>query len=250
MPNKIQVEACIKKEEGVLVFYAPNTSQDKFNSESQIIDLFSLEIATGYEEDENGRLKLHTEPFVEEGITWPTTKAIGIIRAENQQQQWIALQKDKSAWALFMGGGGLQHCKKLLLNNLRSQNSTPSQQMPNDRPKDIWDEAITPVITSNIDQKPKKPLEKQLTEKPSRKSSVKDQDSKKRYPRKPKNSDRELSLARTSILKAVIWTSLAWFALLLVFTAGFLTVFERQDRRLDLILQRLESYGLKKTNQI
>jgi hypothetical protein len=36
----------------------------------------------------------------------------------------------------------------------------------------------------------------------------------------------------------VAWTSLAWLAVLGVTVAGFLSVLERQDRKLELLLER------------
>jgi hypothetical protein len=38
----------------------------------------------------------------------------------------------------------------------------------------------------------------------------------------------------------VAWTSLAWMAVLGITVAGFLAALERQDRKLDLLLQRTE----------
>jgi hypothetical protein len=38
--------------------------------------------------------------------------------------------------------------------------------------------------------------------------------------------------------KLVAWTSLAWLVVLTVTVAGFLAVLERQDRKLELLLQR------------
>jgi hypothetical protein len=37
----------------------------------------------------------------------------------------------------------------------------------------------------------------------------------------------------------VAWTSLAWLAVLGVTVAGFLSVLERQDRKLELLLERM-----------
>jgi hypothetical protein len=41
------------------------------------------------------------------------------------------------------------------------------------------------------------------------------------------------------VLKAVLWTSLAWLAVLALSAAGFLGVLREQDRKLELLLERL-----------
>jgi hypothetical protein len=43
----------------------------------------------------------------------------------------------------------------------------------------------------------------------------------------------------SGVLKAVLWTSLAWLAVLALTAAGFLGVLREQDRKLELLLERL-----------
>jgi hypothetical protein len=37
-----------------------------------------------------------------------------LIRNDARPHRWVALQLDKRAWGLFWAGGGLQHCRELL----------------------------------------------------------------------------------------------------------------------------------------
>jgi hypothetical protein len=47
MPTNTQMERCIASERGALVFWSPDASQRKAGARVQIIDVFSLQVATG-----------------------------------------------------------------------------------------------------------------------------------------------------------------------------------------------------------
>jgi hypothetical protein len=47
----------------------------------------------------------------------------------------------------------------------------------------------------------------------------------------------------SGVLKAVLWTSLAWLAVLALTAAGFLGVLREQDRKLELLQERLPAPG-------
>ena len=46
-------------------------------------------------------------------------------------------------------------------------------------------------------------------------------------------------VAGPGVLKAVLWTSMAWLVVLALTAAGFLGVLREQDRKLELLLERL-----------
>ena len=48
MPTNTQMESCVADERGSLVFWSPNMQHRKPASKVQIIDVFSLQVVTGY----------------------------------------------------------------------------------------------------------------------------------------------------------------------------------------------------------
>ena len=62
MPTNTQMERCISSERGALVFWSPNASQRKAGARVQIIDVFSLQVATGYIRAPQGSLLLEAQP--------------------------------------------------------------------------------------------------------------------------------------------------------------------------------------------
>ena len=97
--SKLVGEGCITKEPGAKV---------------QIIDVFALQVVTGYIRDPHGRLLLQAQASVAAGRNWSIAKAAQLIRNDVRPNRWVALQVDKYAWGLFWAGGGLQHCRELL----------------------------------------------------------------------------------------------------------------------------------------
>lgn len=55
MPTNHQSYSCISTEHGALVFWAPSPSPRRQHCKVQIIDVLSLQVATGYTRDPQGR---------------------------------------------------------------------------------------------------------------------------------------------------------------------------------------------------
>ena len=183
---------------------SPTWNPDQKGVKVQIIDVFALELATGYDKDPEGRLLLSSEPSVSAGRTWSLAKACQLVRNDKRPHSWVVLHRHKKAWGLFWAGGGLQHCRELL-----------SQQVP---ASDISSAlvAATPeallrlVLDLGID-----------LPSPTHSPAA-----------KPANDQHK------GLWRIIAWTSLAWLTVLGVTVAGFLTALERQDRKLELLLER------------
>ncbi|WP_255019001.1 hypothetical protein [Cyanobium sp. WKJ7-Wakatipu] len=80
----------------------------------QIVDVFALELATGYSKDPEGRLLLTSEPSVSSGRTWSLAKACQLVRNDRRPERWVVLHRHKKAWGLFWVGGGLDQCRAAL----------------------------------------------------------------------------------------------------------------------------------------
>jgi len=106
MPTNHQTEDCIHRIRDALVFWAPQRAHPRLHGRVQIIDVFSLEVATGYSRDPHGRLLLHAAPSVAQGRSWSLAKAAQLIRNDARPHRWVALQLDNRAWGLFWAGGG------------------------------------------------------------------------------------------------------------------------------------------------
>ena len=98
MPTNTQMERCISSERGALVFWSPEMQQRKPGSKVQIIDVFSLQVVTGYTRDPQGRLLLESQPSVAAGRSWSLAKAAQLIRNDARPHRWVALQLDKRAY--------------------------------------------------------------------------------------------------------------------------------------------------------
>jgi hypothetical protein len=204
MPTNTRMESCLAEERDALIFWSPDTHQRKPGSKGQIIDVFSLQVVTGYTRDPQGRLLLESQPSVAAGRSWSLAKAAQLIRNDARPHRWVALQLNKKAWGLFWAGGGLQRCRELL-----------SQKIP---PSDI-SSALVPaspeallrlVLDLGADQP-------RLTQTPAA---------------KPANNQHK------GPWRIIAFTSLAWLTVLGVTVAGFLSALERQDRKLELLLER------------
>ena len=204
MPTNTQMERCISSERGELVFWSPEVQQRKTGSKVQIIDVFSLQVVTCYTRDPQGRLLLESQPSVAAGRSWSLAKAAQLIRNDARPHRWVALQLDKRAWGLFWAGGGLQHCRELL-----------AQQVP-----------ASDISSALVAATPEALLRLVLdlgTDLPSPTHSP---------AAKPANDQHK------GLWRIIGWTSLAWLTVLGVTVAGFLTALERQDRKLELLLER------------
>ena len=80
MPSNTQTNGCISFERGALVFTAPRSGTSWDKSRVQIVDVFALQVATGYTRDPHGRLLLESHPSVAAARTWSLAKAAQLIR--------------------------------------------------------------------------------------------------------------------------------------------------------------------------
>ena len=204
MPTNVQMERCISRERDALVFSAPDAAQRKAGLRVQIIDVFSLQVATGYVRDPQGRLLLEAQPSVAAGRSWSLAKAAQLIRNDARPHRWVALQLDKRAWGLVWAGGGLQHCRELLSQPVSASDISSALV------------AATPEALLRL-------VLDLGTDLPSPTHSP---------AAKPANDQQK------GLWRVIAWISLAWLTVLGVTVAGFLTALERQDRKLELLLER------------
>jgi len=216
MPVNVQMERCIATESGVLVFWSPQSEDRGPKARVQIIDVFSLQLAVGYTRDPQGGVLLESQPSLASGRSWSMAKAVQLIRSDARSRRWVALQLDKRAWGLFWAGGGLQHCRDLLAAQV-SDAEACSALVP------FTPEVLLRLVLDLEAQEPTPPGA------PGRWSRG--------------ASPAAAPLAGPNPWKLVAWTSLAWLVVLSVTAMGFLAALERQDRKLELLLQRTAPSG-------
>jgi hypothetical protein len=105
---------------------SPTWTPEQKGVKVQIIDVFALELATGYDKDPEGRLLLSSEPSVSAGKTWSLAKACQLVRNDKRPHRWVVLHRHKKAWGLFWAGGGLNQCRDELTKQLGSEASSSS----------------------------------------------------------------------------------------------------------------------------
>lgn len=211
MPANLLTDACLSRVRGALVFSSPSSARldsgvvsgrPRLHGRVQIVDVFSLEVATGYSRDPKGRLLLHSAPSVAEGRSWSLAKAAQLIRNDARPHRWVALQMDNRTWGLFWAGGGLQRCREQLVadGGLLEVGS-----------------ALVPVTAERV-------LDLVLSNERSTSHGM----------------PRRGALHQQKILQLVTLTSAVWLVILAVISGGFLLQLERQDRKLDVLLERLK----------
>ncbi|MCT0204179.1 hypothetical protein KQ302_03475 [Synechococcus sp. CS-602] len=164
---------------------------------------------TGFTCDPHGRLLLEADPSVAAGRSWSLVKACQLARNDARPKRWVVLQRNTKAWGLFWAGGGLHRCRQELLETTRSP--TPGS-------------AIVPVTPEAV---LKLVLNLQVEDKSAEKAS------------QTVVAPAPAAVAASGVLRAVLLTSLAWLAVLGVSAAHFLGVLQEQDRKLELLLERL-----------
>jgi len=207
MPSNVQVEGCITRERGALLFCAPKEKDRRSGTKVQIIDVFALQVATGYIRDPHGRLLLESNPSLATGRIWPVAKAAQLIRNDVRPNRWVALQVDKFAWGLFWAGGGLQYCRQLLENAA------------------TVDDECSSLVAASPDALLRLVLDLQAT-------SIDAPAGSNPFPL------RTVSQPFVQQWRWVIYSSIVWFVLLVLTVGGFLVVLEKQDRKLELLLER------------
>ena len=210
MPTNHQTDSCISTERGALVFSAPAPSRRRQSCKVQVIDVFALQVATGYTRDPNERLLLEAQPSVAAGRNWTLAKAAQLIRNDVRPHRWVALGLDKRAWGLFWAGGGLQRCREILMERAgESENS--SALVP------ATPEALLRLMVDLEQETQGAPKQRPWTS--------------------PATTQAGIRPTGPNPWKLVAWTSLAWMAVLGLTVSGFLGVLERQERKLDLLLE-------------
>ena len=202
MPTNTNTESCIRTERGALVFSAPGSGRLRDGSRVQIVDVFALQVATGYTRDPQGRLLLESQPSVAAGRSWSLAKAAQLIRNDARPHRWVALELNKRAWGLFWAGGGLQRCRELLADQVNEI------------------EACTALVPAT----PEALLGLMLEFEPQINPGS--------------GTGAGVALAGANIWQVVVLTSCAWLAVMGFMAAGFFSALERQERQIELLLQR------------
>jgi len=177
------------------------------------VDVFSLQVAIGFTRDPQGRLLLEAQHSIAAGHSWSLAKATQLIRNDARPHRWEALQQNKHAWGLFWAGGGLQRCRDLLADQV-SEAEACTALVP------ATPEALLRLV---LDLEPETPAA-----------------TKRRPWRRAATADAGFSPSSRNPWKLVAWTSLAWMAVLGITVTGFLGALERQDRKLELLLERTQ----------
>ena len=196
---------------------APTWNPEQKGVKVQIIDVFALELATGYDKDPEGRLLLSSEPSVSAGRTWSLAKACQLVRNDKRPHRWVVLHRHKKAWGLFWAGGGLNQCRDELTKQMGSEASTSSIV------------AATPEALLRLILTLEEPEDK-----PVLITKIKKQ---------KKSSDEELPSDRAQAAfpwRAVALTSAVWLTALVVLGVSLTTQIQRQDQRLQQLIERIE----------
>ncbi len=216
------VKDCLRCRGGALLFMVPEWSEAQRRVQCQIVDVFALQVVTGYIRDPHGKLLLEAHPSVAAGRSWSVAKACQLVRNDARPERWVVLQRDNRAWGLFWAGGGLHRCRQVLLDSSGSPELS-SAIVP------VTPEAVLRLVL-NLETNDTAPAEAIPAVLPP--AAV--------------DSSRVLkavvpppAVAGTGVLKAVLWTSMAWLVVLGLTAAGFFGVLRDQDRKLELLLERM-----------
>lgn len=182
----------------------------------QIINVFALELATGYKKDPEGRLLLSSEPSVSAGRTWSLAKACQLVRNDKRPHQWVVLHRHKKAWGLFWAGGGLNQCRDEL-SKLIDAEATSSSIVP------ATPEALLKLILTLDEPEAGAVLS----------SSTKKQ---------KKSSGEELSPDHGQAFpwRTVALTSAVWLTALAMLGLSLTNQIQKQNQRLQQLIERIE----------
>lgn len=122
----------------------------------------------------------------------------------------MALEIDKYAWGLFWAGGGLQHCRELLV---KEATASENQSALVPASPDALLRLVLDLQSNSVNQKHKSiPTPIKTT----------------RY-------------QQNNQLKIITYTSVVWFCLLLITIASFNGIIAKQDRMLEILLERTKT---------
>lgn len=217
MPDNTLTPDCLHRIGGAQLFMSPTWTPDQKGVKVQIVDVFALELATGYSKDPEGRLLLSSEPSVSSGRTWSLAKACQLVRNDRRPERWVVLQRNKHAWGLFWVGGGLDQCRAALTAAMGIEQAggalvpaTPEALLR--LILALEEPEVEPVLITTV-KKGKKPSDEE--EIPDRGPS---------FP-----------------WKAVAITSAVWLAALGVLGASLTSQLQQQDLRLQQLIERLDA---------
>ena len=217
MPDNNLTHDCLHRVGGAQLFMSPTWNPDQKGVKVQIIDVFALELATGYDKDPEGRLLLSSGPSVSAGRTWSLAKACQLVRNDKRPHRWVVLHRHKKAWGLFWAGGGLNQCRDELANRLGAGASS-SAIVP------ATPEALLRLILT---------LEEPEAE-PVLITKIK---------KVKKSSDEEEIPDRGQAIlpwRVVGLTSAVWLIALVVLGVSLTSQIQRQDQRLQQLIERIE----------
>jgi hypothetical protein len=207
MPSNIQMEGCIRAERGALLFCSLKERLRGLTSKVQIIDVFALQVVTGHCRDPQGRLLLESQPSLAACRNWSIAKAAQLICNDARPKRWVALQVDKYAWGLFWAGGGLQRCRELLEKDA------------------ITIDNQSALVPASPDALLRLVLDLQTGATDLNSGAI---------PAPLRGAGNPLA----SQWKLLIYSSIAWFSILLITITAFVVALEKQDRKLELLLER------------
>jgi hypothetical protein len=217
VPDNNLTPDCLHRVGGAQLFMAPTWNPEQKGVKVQIIDVFALELATGYDKDPEGRLLLSSEPSVSAGRTWTLAKACQLVRNDKRPHRWVVLHRNKKAWGLFWAGGGLNQCRDELTRLMGAEAAT-SAIVP------ATPEALLRLILT---------LEEPEVE-PVLITKIKKQ---------KKSSDEELPSDRGQAAfpwRIVALTSAVWLTALVVLGVSLTSQIQRQDQRLQQLIERIK----------
>ena len=219
MPDNTLTPDCLHRIGGAQLFMSPTWTPDQKGVKVQIVDVFALELATGYSKDPEGRLLLSSEPSVSSGRTWSLAKACQLVRNDRKPERWVVLHRHKKAWGLFWVGGGLDQCRAALTAAMGIE-QTGGALVP------ATPEALLRLILT---------LEEPEVE-PVLITKIKKQ-------KKASEEEEEEALKRDQGFpwKAVAITSAVWLAALGLLGASLTSQLQQQDQRLQQLIERLEA---------
>jgi len=217
MPDNTLTPECLHRVGGAQLFMSPTWNPDQKGVKVQIIDVFALELATGYDKDPEGRLLLSSEPSVSAGRTWSLAKACQLVRNDKRPHRWVVLHRHKKAWGLFWAGGGLNQCRDELTKQMGSETST-SSIVP------ATPEALLRLILT-LEEPEVEPV--LITKNKKAKKSSEEAEI----------PDRGPSAFPWSV---VALTSAVWLTALVVLGLALTSQIQRQDQRLQQLIERIE----------
>jgi hypothetical protein len=196
---------------------APSWSPDQKGVKVHIVDVFALQLATGYEKDPQGRLLLHSEPSVSQGRSWSLAKACQLVRNDANPERWVVLHRHKKAWGLFWAGGGLDLCREELL---KSAGTVPSSAIVPATP-----DALLRLILALEEPEESPVLQAKATKKKVRGS--------------------EQNLGTPFPWRVVAATSAVWLIISLALGVATLSRLQQQDAKLQQLVNLLERKAVR-----